>query len=394
MKSSPNNTLLTLFVLIVFVLMGNTHTQAQNSLGGSIAPITVPGNYVPLAPLPNLTTMTPNTSVSFQTYAQDMYDLLVAAGAVAAVFMITWGGFEYMTTTDAVGGKKEGLAKIENAIYGLLLILSSYLILRTIDPRFVNVPQSLVPPLNIEATNQISDWTSSLQKQLANWKSGDASTSAAISSALIQNNQLANEATTLAQQIKSASGQDPNVACAGISYNSDPMVTDLCSSWLDNQNAQVNLKTNTLLNVYNKELSSTLGQGLTDLTFTSTQLAARATEVSLENNYNTLRAQLIQQGGSPDQVASLDNTFNYVDSRLVLINAATAGVTVGASEIRSVINEGLPKITDPALEQQAIQVALLATDNVNKNAVSQGDVQTQTLLASYKKVLQSMVTSK
>ncbi|MDD5165472.1 MAG: pilin [Candidatus Pacebacteria bacterium] len=121
----------------------------------------VPTTYTPLAPLPDVTSenLKLATTVDFKSYVTYAFNLLIALGAVAAVFMITWGGFEYMTT-DAVNGKSEGLSKIQNAIYGLLLVLSSYLILKTIDPRFVNIPSTLVTPIeNLRREkNSLSDW--------------------------------------------------------------------------------------------------------------------------------------------------------------------------------------------------------------------------------------------
>jgi soluble cytochrome b562 len=45
--------------------------------------------------------------------------------------------------------KKMGLQRAKNAVYGLLLVLTSYIILRTIDPRLVEIPNTLVPQLTI-----------------------------------------------------------------------------------------------------------------------------------------------------------------------------------------------------------------------------------------------------
>jgi len=88
------------------------------------------------------------SSVDFQGYIQYMFNLAIAVAAAAAVFMIVFGGFQYMTT-DSWQGKSAGLDKARNAVYGLLLVLASYLILRTIDPRLVAIPSTLVAPLNI-----------------------------------------------------------------------------------------------------------------------------------------------------------------------------------------------------------------------------------------------------
>jgi hypothetical protein len=52
--------------------------------------------------------------------------------------------------SNSFSDKKMGLERAQNAIYGLLLVLSSYIILRTIDPRLVEIPNTLVPQLTIE----------------------------------------------------------------------------------------------------------------------------------------------------------------------------------------------------------------------------------------------------
>ncbi len=133
----------------------------------------VPTTYTPLAPLPDVSSenLQLATTVDFKSYVTYAFNLLIALGAVAAVFMITWGGFEYMTT-DAVNGKSEGLSKIQNAIYGLLLVLSSYLILKTIDPRFVNIPSTLVTPIeNLNRVkNSLSDWQQTMNSVSAQFQ--------------------------------------------------------------------------------------------------------------------------------------------------------------------------------------------------------------------------------
>ena len=91
------------------------------------------------------------TSINVSDYVRYMFNLLIAVSAVMAIFMIVLGGFEYMTT-DAVDGKSEGLKKVQNAVYGLLMVLGSYLILRTINPELVNIPSTLVAPLAPAAT--------------------------------------------------------------------------------------------------------------------------------------------------------------------------------------------------------------------------------------------------
>ncbi len=98
--------------------------------------------YQMLAPLPNATGGI-DTEVTIdenylQTYFRTLYRMGIALATGLAVLMIIMGGIEYITT-DAIGGKEEGKERISNAIMGLLLALSSFVILRTIDPNLVNV---------------------------------------------------------------------------------------------------------------------------------------------------------------------------------------------------------------------------------------------------------------
>jgi hypothetical protein len=86
------------------------------------------------------------TSINFKEYVQYMFNLLIAMAAVSAVFVIVMGGFQYMTS-DSYNGKSDGLKKAKNAILGLLLVLSSFLILQTIDPRLVQINETFVPAL-------------------------------------------------------------------------------------------------------------------------------------------------------------------------------------------------------------------------------------------------------
>jgi hypothetical protein len=86
--------------------------------------------------------------VDFKTYVQYTINLLIGLSAVVAVVMMVWGGIEYMYNA-SFQGKKEGLERAKNAVIGFVLILTSYIIMRTIDPRLVEIPNSLVPQITI-----------------------------------------------------------------------------------------------------------------------------------------------------------------------------------------------------------------------------------------------------
>lgn len=163
-KNQPNiKIILCLIVATLLTVSGTPVSRAASS-----NPVNnPPAEYTLLEPLPCIPSPAikdsdgkeiPNTAVTcsgvqkttvqFQDYVQYAFNLLIALAAVAAVFMIVYGGFVYMTS-DSFQNKSDGLRKLENAVYGLLLVLSAYLILRTIDPRLVTIPTTLVAPLNI-----------------------------------------------------------------------------------------------------------------------------------------------------------------------------------------------------------------------------------------------------
>ncbi len=70
---------------------------------------------------------------SIGTFLSGAFKLAMGFGAVAAIVMLVIGGFQYMTQ-DAVGGQKEARSRIQGAIFGLILLLLSYLILFVINP--------------------------------------------------------------------------------------------------------------------------------------------------------------------------------------------------------------------------------------------------------------------
>lgn len=99
-------------------------------------------SYVPLAPLPG-TTMgdcvtkdgkTSGCTTDINTYIPGIFNLAIGIAGVLAVLMIVIGGVEYMTT-DAIKGISEGKERINNALWGLLLVLVSYILLWTINPK-------------------------------------------------------------------------------------------------------------------------------------------------------------------------------------------------------------------------------------------------------------------
>lgn len=80
--------------------------------------------------------------VNLSDYIGYIFKFSIALAAFLAVIMIIWGGVQYMTS-EVPFIKIEGKNKIGGAVAGLVMVLASYLILATIDPRLVNIDTSI-----------------------------------------------------------------------------------------------------------------------------------------------------------------------------------------------------------------------------------------------------------
>ncbi|GEM_PF-1962228 len=96
-------------------------------------------NYQLLAPIPTVEKTSGSLLVS---YMKGLFTAAVGLAIVLAVVMIVIGGIEYVAA--ALPSEKEGGKKrIQGAIGGLLLILASWVILNTLNPKLLNVGLNL-----------------------------------------------------------------------------------------------------------------------------------------------------------------------------------------------------------------------------------------------------------
>ncbi len=82
-------------------------------------------------------------------YISGIYRLSVGLGAILAAIMIVYGGFRYMLAA-ALPQVQESKSIIQDAVIGLVVLLSSFLILKTINPKLVEVA-----PLRIQRIQNI-----------------------------------------------------------------------------------------------------------------------------------------------------------------------------------------------------------------------------------------------
>ena len=121
---------------IIFSLYGTpTHTFAQE--------------FQPLAGIPGLTDIGGRDEDRLVNLLNAGYRLAITIGALAAVFQISFAGFKYLSSAGNHGGMGEAKATITASLAGLLLILSTVLILETISGEIKLDPLRGAPPVSI-----------------------------------------------------------------------------------------------------------------------------------------------------------------------------------------------------------------------------------------------------
>lgn len=94
------------------------------------------GTYQLLVPLPEFGDAVQTTD--FAKFLNQIIRLCIIFAGVLAVVKISIGGLKYMTT-DSMNSKSEGKGEIIGAIFGLVVLAASYLILNTINPALLNL---------------------------------------------------------------------------------------------------------------------------------------------------------------------------------------------------------------------------------------------------------------
>ena len=112
-----------IFILSIFILPA-VQALAQDKY-----------DYTVLAPLPGVADEAGGTT-NLKDYIPAMFNLAIGLSAIAAVLNIVFGGLMYMST-DAVMKKEDGKKRIQNSVYGLVLVIGAWLILYTVSPNLL-----------------------------------------------------------------------------------------------------------------------------------------------------------------------------------------------------------------------------------------------------------------
>ena len=116
----------------------NTSTATGAAAGSASSSTASGGSYTPIEDVPGFEGQTQ----AFPQYVRSIYILSMWLAGISALLMITVGGFWYMTSAGNTSrtGKAKGI--ITDAIIGLVLMLTAWLILNTINPDLTSITLS------------------------------------------------------------------------------------------------------------------------------------------------------------------------------------------------------------------------------------------------------------
>ena len=123
--------ILSAFVLVLFNIE-TVKAESPSPSGGFtytlLQPLPVEGGY-----------LKDNKNVTLKDYLTWVFRFVLALAGFLAVMMIVIGGVEYIISGASEAMRGEAKKRIENAIWGLVMALVSYLVLYTINPSLVDL---------------------------------------------------------------------------------------------------------------------------------------------------------------------------------------------------------------------------------------------------------------
>ncbi len=115
----------------------------------------VAGEYCLIEPLPGIEKINPKNQDAFADYINKLFNFAIGLGAVLAVVMIVIAGIQYMGT-ESVFNKGENKSKITGAIMGVLILLGSVILLKTINSDLLNIGTSETISVSIEGVDDVA----------------------------------------------------------------------------------------------------------------------------------------------------------------------------------------------------------------------------------------------
>ena len=127
-------------------------SPSANSSTSTIVDVNFPCPSGDIGGVPCIQGVTKDTS--FIDYIIKLYQFGIAIAGILAVAMIVAGGI-YMSATGNIDKKSEGREMIKSAIFGILILFGTYLILNTINPELVTLKTSV--PFKVVVPKKAAD---------------------------------------------------------------------------------------------------------------------------------------------------------------------------------------------------------------------------------------------
>jgi vacuolar-type H+-ATPase subunit I/STV1 len=78
------------------------------------------------------------TDTPIANYAKYVFVFIISISGIIGLFILIYGGFVYFTSAGDPSKTNEAKAYIKSAILGMIILLLSYLIAKTINPQILN----------------------------------------------------------------------------------------------------------------------------------------------------------------------------------------------------------------------------------------------------------------
>ncbi|MEA2715537.1 MAG: hypothetical protein QOG91_565 [Candidatus Parcubacteria bacterium] len=303
-------TYFTLYLLSALLFPGGLDAAADNTTYKLLEPL--PCIVTSNGPVGGQTGCTPGTqiqTVKLLDYVQYAFNLLIAGAAVSAVFMIVWGGLQYMTT-DSFQGKSSGITRVKNAVYGLIMVLATFIILRTVNPALTTLPLSLVPPLAKTTKSSVNAFFADMENEAKQNKTETAQTIASRTKAKADVTAAQKDLSDLQTKYEAALAKQDTSAADAIAAQIKDKESDVTNTL---KVQAVFTATSGMIGVLNLLTASHDPEGNIDLESNSVDTIKKA-EVAVDHAHTESVTRVLQVGSelSPDQKQDVDNTYNYV----------------------------------------------------------------------------------
>lgn len=126
------------FYLSQNCVSGSPDARTPEDVGESSQPTTPPLTFTPNVALPGFGESREVTPFLFGDYVGAFFVYFVGVAGILAVVTMMWGGYHYIVAAGNPQKMRQGKEIITNALIGLVLALTSFLLLRTVNPSLVS----------------------------------------------------------------------------------------------------------------------------------------------------------------------------------------------------------------------------------------------------------------